>query len=51
MPQRELSGRVGKRSTGILALVPLDRAHVGEKVFHRRLITGEELAVEMAGIQ
>mgnify|MGYP003693920099 CR=1 FL=1 len=46
----ELGVRVGEGAAGILPLVPLDSAHVGEELLHRALVAGEELAVQEARI-
>ena len=44
------AGAFGKGPAGILAAVPFVRADGGEEMLHRRLVAGEQLAVEVAGI-
>ena len=48
--RHQLARRLGERAPGILALVPLRRADVGEEILHRRVVAVEQLAVEMARI-
>ena len=44
------AGAFGKRPAGVLATVPFVRADGGEKMLHRCLVAGEQLAVEVTGI-
>ena len=41
------SGAIGEAAAGILAAVPFMGADRRQKMFHRRLVAGEQLAVEM----
>ena len=40
----------GKGPAGVLATVPFVRADGGKEMLHRRLVAGEQLAVEVTGI-
>src|SRR6185437_16475726 len=46
----EQRGGGGEAAPGILALVPCLGADGGEKFLHRRLVAGEEAAVEMTRV-
>jgi hypothetical protein len=41
---------LGKTTSGVLPAVLFMRADGCEKLFHRRVVAGEKLAVEMSGI-
>jgi len=41
----------GKRPADVLATVPFVRADGGKEMLHRRLVAGEQLAVEVTGSQ
>ena len=50
MLRDELRVRFSEGAAGILPLVPLDSAHVGEELLHRALVSGEELSIQEARI-
>src|SRR5262249_20419542 len=47
MLEPEQTRAFGKAAPGILTTVPLMGADIGQKMLHRRLVAGKQLAVEM----